>query len=52
MNTVTSPDETPIAYDRASTGAPLVLVGGTFSYRREEFAPAGVHSGAARSKHQ
>lgn len=52
MNTVTSPDGTPIAYDRAGTGAPLVLVGGTFSYRREEFAAAGVHSGAARSKHQ
>ena len=34
MNTVTSPDGTPIAYDRAGTGEPLVLVGGTFSYRR------------------
>jgi pimeloyl-ACP methyl ester carboxylesterase len=34
MNTVTSPDGTPIAYDRTGTGEPLVLVGGTFSYRR------------------
>jgi hypothetical protein len=50
--TVTSPDGTPIAYDRAGTGAPLVLAGGTFSYRRGEFAAAGVHSGAARSRQQ
>jgi hypothetical protein len=34
MNTVTSPDGTPIGYDRTGTGEPLVLVGGTFSYRR------------------
>ncbi len=34
MNTVTSSDGTPIAYDRTGTGEPLVLVGGTFSYRR------------------
>jgi len=34
MNAVTSPDGTPIAYDRTGTGEPPVLVGGTFSYRR------------------
>jgi pimeloyl-ACP methyl ester carboxylesterase len=34
MNTVASADGTTIAYDRTGTGEPLVLVGGTFSYRR------------------
>ena len=34
MNAVTSSDGTPIAYDRTGAGEPLVLVGGTFSYRR------------------
>jgi pimeloyl-ACP methyl ester carboxylesterase len=34
MNTVISPDGTVIAYDRAGSGDPLVLVGGAFSYRR------------------
>jgi pimeloyl-ACP methyl ester carboxylesterase len=33
MSTVTSRDGTVIAYDRTGTGEPLVLVGGTFSYR-------------------
>ena len=34
MNTVTSSDGTPIAYDRTGAGDPLILVGGAFSYRR------------------
>lgn len=34
MNTVTSHDGTPIAYDRTGSGEPLVLVAGAFSYRR------------------
>ena len=34
MNTVTSADGTPIAYDRIGSGPALVLVGGAFSYRR------------------
>jgi pimeloyl-ACP methyl ester carboxylesterase len=34
MNSLTSPDGTPIAYDRTGTGEPLVLVAGAFSYRR------------------
>jgi pimeloyl-ACP methyl ester carboxylesterase len=34
MDTVTSPDGTPIAYDRSGAGDPLVLIGGAFSYRR------------------
>ena len=34
MKTVISADGTPIAYDRAGSGDPLILVGGTFSYRR------------------
>jgi pimeloyl-ACP methyl ester carboxylesterase len=34
MNTATSSDGTPIAYDRTGAGYPLVLVGGAFSYRR------------------
>lgn len=34
MNTVTTPDGTRIVYDRTGAGEPLVLVGGTFSYRR------------------
>jgi len=34
MKTVISADGTPIAYDRAGSGDPLILVGGMFSYRR------------------
>jgi pimeloyl-ACP methyl ester carboxylesterase len=34
MNTAQSADGTLIAYDRAGGGEPVVLVGGTFSYRR------------------
>jgi pimeloyl-ACP methyl ester carboxylesterase len=34
MQTTRSLDGTAIAYDRAGTGDPLVLVGGAFSYRR------------------
>src|SRR6516165_10552027 len=34
MKTVVSADGTPIAYDRVGSGDPLILVGGTFSYRR------------------
>ena len=34
MKTVISADGTPIAYDRVGSGDPLILVGGTFSYRR------------------
>ena len=33
MNTVRSKDGTAIAYDRVGKGAPLILVGGAFSYR-------------------
>ncbi|MEO5875486.1 MAG: alpha/beta hydrolase [Streptosporangiaceae bacterium] len=34
MNTVTSSDGTSIAYDRTGGGAPVILIGGAFSYRR------------------
>ena len=34
MSAVTSADGTRIAYDRAGSGDPLVLIGGAFSYRR------------------
>jgi pimeloyl-ACP methyl ester carboxylesterase len=34
MNTVISKDGTRIAFDRAGSGPPVVIVGGAFSYRR------------------
>lgn len=39
MHTVTSPDGTTIAYDKAGTGPALILVAGAFGYRKYPMLP-------------